>query len=88
MTSGGLHIDQLVNITLVQHFGNSAVRRQIEDLPLDEYDSILILADEMRESDMMHSDSHSLASLLLIRDIQKKRLNPVVSEEMEMKVES
>jgi len=77
LESGGLHIDQLVNITLVQHFGNSAVRRQIEDLPLDEYDSILILADEMRESDMMHSDSHSLASLLLIRDIQKKRLNPV-----------
>jgi hypothetical protein len=77
LEKGGLSINQLRNLTLVQHFGNSAVRRQIEDLPLDQYDSILILADEMREADMMHSDSHSLASLLLIRDIQKKRLNPV-----------
>jgi hypothetical protein len=76
LEKGGLSINQLRNLTLVQHFGNSAVRRQIEDLPLDQYDSILILADEMREADMMHSDSHSLASLLLIRDIQKKRLNP------------
>ena len=32
----------------------------------------MILADQSYENDMMHSDSHSLSSLLLIRDIQEK----------------
>ena len=33
----------------------------------------MILADQSRENDMMHSDSHSLSSLLLIRDIQERK---------------
>jgi len=77
LEKGGLSIGSLKNITIVHHLGNSAIRRQIEELPLEDYDSILILADEARESDMMHSDSHTLASLLLIRDIQNRRMNPV-----------
>jgi len=35
---------------------------------------ILILADESVEDSIVHSDSRSLATLLLIRDIQSKRL--------------
>lgn len=46
-------------------------------LPLEAYDSILILADEDYETnqchDMMQADTRSLTSLLLIRDIQQKR---------------
>jgi precorrin isomerase len=70
LLEGGLQIEELKNITLVHHVGNSSVRRHIEGLPLENFDSILVLADEQRETDMMHSDSHTLASLLLIRDIQ------------------
>jgi hypothetical protein len=51
--------------------------KDIEMLPLETYDSILILADEDYESnqchDMMQADTRSLTSLLLIRDIQQKR---------------
>jgi hypothetical protein len=83
LEKGGLHIGSLRNISLVHHLGNPAVRRQVEELPLEEYDSILILADEAREADMMHSDSHTLASLLLIRDIQNRRINPVLYERKE-----
>jgi len=45
----------------------------LEPVPLDEYSVAMILADQARENDMMHSDSHSLSSLLLIRDLQEKK---------------
>jgi len=70
LSEGGLMIEDLKNITLIHHVGNSSVRRHMETLPLEHFDSILVLADEQRETDMMHSDSHTLATLLLIRDIQ------------------
>ncbi|KAF9590779.1 hypothetical protein IFM89_038371 [Coptis chinensis] len=35
---------------------------------------ILILADESVEDSIVHSDSRSLATLLLVRDIQSKRV--------------
>uniref|UniRef100_A0A0R0FUV3 RCK N-terminal domain-containing protein n=1 Tax=Glycine max TaxID=3847 RepID=A0A0R0FUV3_SOYBN len=44
-------------------------RRDIDDMIM-----ILILADESVEDSVAHSDSRSLATLLLIRDIQSKRL--------------
>ncbi|XP_057978179.1 probable ion channel SYM8 isoform X7 [Malania oleifera] len=44
-------------------------RRDIDDMIM-----ILILADESVEDSIVHSDSRSLATLLLIRDIQSKRL--------------
>ena len=67
----GFNPDELQNMSLVHWYGNSAVKRHLEEVPLDEYSVVMILADESRENDMMHSDSHSLSSLLLIRDLQE-----------------
>ena len=69
----GFDVNELTNMRLVHWCGNSAVKRHLLPVPLDEYSLAMILADQSRENDMMHSDSHSLSSLLLIRDNQKKR---------------
>ncbi|KAG0470533.1 hypothetical protein HPP92_017233 [Vanilla planifolia] len=74
LTDGGLDISGLSNIMLVHKEGNAVIRRHLENLPLETFDSILILADESVEDSVVHSDSRSLATLLLIRDIQSKRL--------------
>ncbi|KAJ4965057.1 hypothetical protein NE237_016906 [Protea cynaroides] len=74
LTEGGLDLKGLVNIKLVHREGNAVIRRHLESLPLETFDSILILADESLEDSIVQSDSRSLATLLLIRDIQSKRL--------------
>ncbi len=68
----GLNLSSLENITLVHHLGNSAICKHLEAMPIDTFTSAMILADESREGDMLQSDSHTLASLLLLRDLQKK----------------
>ncbi|CAM0883807.1 unnamed protein product [Alopecurus aequalis] len=74
LTDGGMDIFGLTNIKLVHKEGNAVIRRHLESLPLETFDSILILADESVEDSIVQSDSRSLATLLLIRDIQSKRL--------------
>ncbi|WCJ34777.1 Ion channel CASTOR [Euphorbia peplus] len=74
LIDGGLDIGRLVNISLVDREGNAVIRRNLESLPLESFDSILILADESVEDSAIQADSRSLATLLLIRDIQAKRL--------------
>ncbi|KAF5176675.1 Ion channel castor [Thalictrum thalictroides] len=74
LIEGGLDVNRLVNITLVNREGNAVIRRHLESLPLESFDSILILADESVEDSAIQADSRSLATLLLIRDIQAKRL--------------
>ncbi|KAJ7968005.1 Ion channel DMI1 [Quillaja saponaria] len=74
LIDGGLDVSVLANIKLVHREGNAVIRRHLENLPLETFDSILILADEAVEDSVAHSDSRSLATLLLIRDIQSKRL--------------
>ncbi|XP_073299574.1 ion channel CASTOR-like isoform X2 [Primulina huaijiensis] len=74
LINGGLDTSRLVNITLVHREGNAVIRRNLESLPLESFDSILILADESVEDAAIKADSRSLATLLLIRDIQAKRL--------------
>ncbi|MQL87982.1 hypothetical protein Taro_020529 [Colocasia esculenta] len=74
LIDGGLDLSGLANIRLVHKEGNTVIRRHLESLPLETFDSILILADESAEDSIVHSDSRSLATLLLIRDIQSKRL--------------
>ena len=69
----GFDVSQLNNMKLRHFQGNSAVKRHLLPVPLDEYSTAMILADQSRENDMMHSDSHSLSSLLLIRDLQEKK---------------
>ncbi|XP_062090122.1 ion channel CASTOR-like isoform X1 [Humulus lupulus] len=79
LIDGGLDIERLENITLVNREGNAVIRRHLESLPLESFDSILILADESVEDSAIQADSRSLATLLLIRDIQAKRL-PMVTQ--------
>ncbi|XWS40389.1 hypothetical protein CRYUN_Cryun18bG0137000 [Craigia yunnanensis] len=74
LIDGGLDSSGLEKIKLVHREGNAVIRRHLENLPLETFDSILILADESLEDSVVHSDSRSLATLLLIRDIQSKRL--------------
>lgn len=74
LIDGGLDVNRLVNISLVNREGNAVIRRHLESLPLESFDSILILADESVEDSAIQADSRSLATLLLIRDIQAKRL--------------
>ncbi|XAR64568.1 hypothetical protein NMG60_11008300 [Bertholletia excelsa] len=74
LIDGGLYIDRLTHISLVHREGNAVIRRHLESLPLESFDSILILADESVEDSAIQADSRSLATLLLIRDIQAKRL--------------
>ncbi|XP_042508446.1 probable ion channel SYM8 isoform X2 [Macadamia integrifolia] len=74
LTDGGLDLRGLVNLKLVHREGNAVIRRHLENLPVETFDSILILADESLEDSIAHSDSRSLSTLLLIRDIQSKRL--------------
>lgn len=81
LTDGGLEINRLVNISLVDREGNAVIRRHLESLPLQSFDSILILADESVEDSAIQADSRSLATLLLIRDIQAKRLPMVTHDE-------
>jgi ion channel POLLUX/CASTOR len=72
LLESGLNVDTLQNVRIVHHYGNTAIRRHLEPLALDEFTSLMILSDETRESDIMQSDSHTLASLLLVRDLQTK----------------
>ncbi|XP_026658648.1 ion channel POLLUX isoform X2 [Phoenix dactylifera] len=74
LADGGLDPLRLINIKLVHKEGNAVIRRHLESLPLETFDSILILADESVEDSIVHSDSRSLATLLLIRDIQGNEL--------------
>ncbi|KAL4654882.1 hypothetical protein ACB092_01G412400 [Castanea dentata] len=74
LIEGGLDVSTLENIELVHHEGNAVIRRHLENLPLEKFDSILILADELLEESVVQADSRSLATLLLIRDIQSERL--------------
>ncbi|XP_020096743.1 probable ion channel CASTOR isoform X3 [Ananas comosus] len=74
LADGGLDFSRLENITLVNREGNAVIRRHLESLPLESFNSILILADESVEDSAIQADSRSLATLLLIRDIQAKRL--------------
>ncbi|KAJ6291437.1 hypothetical protein OIU76_023498 [Salix suchowensis] len=69
LIDGGLDFSRLVN-----REGNAVIRRHLESLPLHSFDSILILADESVEDSAIQADSRSLATLLLIRDIQSRRL--------------
>jgi ion channel POLLUX/CASTOR len=42
-------------------------------LPLETFSSVLVLAEEHTEGNTLHADSNSLATLLLVRDLQTER---------------
>jgi hypothetical protein len=75
LLDSGLNVNNLKNLTIKHHYGNTAIRRHMETLPLHIFTSMMFLADQSRETDIMHSDSHCLASLLLTRDLQRQMLD-------------
>ncbi|GLT85786.1 hypothetical protein SLE2022_039630 [Rubroshorea leprosula] len=74
LIDGGLEISGLADIKLVHSVGNAIIRRHLESLPLETFDSIIIFADDPVKGSAVQSDTRSLATLLLVRDIQAKRL--------------
>lgn len=62
LIDGGLDFSRLDNITLVHREGNVFIRRHLESLPLESFDYV--------EDSAIQAESRSLATLLLIRDIQ------------------
>lgn len=42
LIDGGLDLTRLVNITLVNREGNAVIRRNLESLPLESFDSVSI----------------------------------------------
>lgn len=73
----GLNVADLRNISISHYAGNTSVRRRLESLPLETYSACLIFADQAYEEDAMQADSHSLATLVLIRDVQSSRQEQV-----------
>jgi hypothetical protein len=76
----GFDQSALRNLSLTHLQGNSTTRKDLETIPLESYDSILILADEEYENTNdgggareIYADSRTLSCLLLIRDIQNRR---------------
>ena len=73
IAEAGVDVATLTRLTVVHHVGNSAVRRYLEELPLERFTSAIIGADTTRETHVIRSDSQSLATLLLVRGIQAAR---------------
>ncbi|CAK4086153.1 unnamed protein product [Aphanomyces euteiches] len=73
LTQGGVDMERFENCSFLHFVGNTSVRRYLEPLPLETYTSIMVLCDFQRELDVLNSDSHSLATVLLVRSLQKQR---------------
>jgi hypothetical protein len=73
IAENGMDTDALVNLRVIHHVGNTAVKRHMETLPLERLTSAIVLSDHGEETDMINSDSHCLATLLLIRGLQAGR---------------
>jgi len=71
LREGELHPERdLKNLTLVHKVGNTVLRKHLMCLPLATFRSIMILADEGLEEDIVAADSRVLGTLLLIRELQ------------------
>jgi hypothetical protein len=57
------------NLTLRHAVGDPKVRKQLNKLPLETFSSVLVLAGE-DAANALAADSNSLATMLLVRDLQ------------------
>lgn len=69
----GLDVSALKSITLVHHYGSTTRRKTFHSVPMAQFSSVLILSDERLEADKLHADSHSIGTLLLLKDIISHR---------------
>jgi len=63
----------LTNVRITHEVGDPVSRKALESLPLEAFNSALILCSGVEGEASVHMDSRSLATLLLIRDIQTQR---------------
>ncbi|RHZ26349.1 hypothetical protein DYB37_005767 [Aphanomyces astaci] len=66
----GMDLSSLSNISLVHLEGNAAVRRHVSPIQLHDFDSYIVVCDASRESDILASDSHVLATVLVLRSVE------------------
>merc|ERR1719409_1314978 len=66
--------DDLKNVTVLFEQQNPIFRRELERLetPIYEFDAILVLTEEIPGAEGLSSDSRSMISMLLCRDLQKQ----------------
>lgn len=62
------------NISMQHFVGSSTVRRVMDQLSVADYTVGMVVAEEAHEQNAMNADSHSMSTLLLLRDIQMSGL--------------
>jgi hypothetical protein len=87
----GRDLSMLRNTTIHHLEGSPVSRRSLLECNIHQYDSILILSEKKYEDDIQKSDSRTLASLILIRDLQNKfgntqKKGTVISEILDSQV--
>jgi hypothetical protein len=71
LREGGLEMSMLENLTVHHEYGNTVLKRHLQRLPVHTYNLIIILADESYQDDTQTSDSRTLTSMLLLRELVK-----------------
>ncbi|KAH9572415.1 hypothetical protein CY35_02G148400 [Sphagnum magellanicum] len=69
----GIKPTEFENVKLVHCIGDPSNRTDLESLPLESFDSILLSPDG--DNTALHTDSHPVSTLLRIRSIQSKRMS-------------
>lgn len=68
----------LHNLKLIDHVGDPTCRKDLERLPIEKYDSLIVVSDEELESNAnaMAADGRAIATMLLVLDIRRGHSNP------------
>lgn len=64
---------RLRNTTLVHEVGDQTTRRDLENLPIETYESVITVSEEDFEAEAIAADGRTIATMLLLRDIQRTR---------------
>jgi len=68
------HDRHLVNLRIFHYLGSPVLARGIEQVPIERLTGAVIMAEQVEKGTSISSDSTCLASLLLLRSIQTKRM--------------
>ncbi|KAF0714548.1 Aste57867_3821 [Aphanomyces stellatus] len=66
----GLRLETLKNLEIKHFVANTAVRRYVEELKVMSYECILVMADRLNDMNPLASDSHVIATVMLLRVIE------------------
>lgn len=72
LEDAGCYADKLLNIAVQHSVGNPLLRDDLMKVDIHTFDAVLILTNEQEDQDGISSDSRSLVTMLLCRDIQRK----------------